>query len=156
MARRTRTARLAALRGLGTAVGAGARPGAPGLLERLAALPRMVSAAVSGRYRGLSTGRLLAVLGTLVYVVSPIDVVPEGILTVFGLADDAMVVAWLASVLLQDTDDYLAWERGYAPAAASGSQARATGRGPQDMPVQDAPAPGSSGHSTTIPSHVVR
>ncbi len=156
MVRRTRDARLAALRGLGTAVGAGARPGAPGLLERLAALPRMVRAAVSGRYRGLSTGRLLAVVGALVYVVSPIDVVPEGILAVFGLADDALVIAWLASALLQDTDGYLAWERDNAPAAVSRPRAAGAGRGPQDMPVQDAPAPGSSGRSTAIPSRAMR
>ena len=30
------------------------------------------------------------------YVISPIDLIPEAIFLVFGLADDAVVVAWLA------------------------------------------------------------
>ena len=37
------------------------------------------------------------VLGAVAYVVSPIDLIPELALSVFGLADDAVVVSWIAA-----------------------------------------------------------
>jgi uncharacterized membrane protein YkvA (DUF1232 family) len=45
-----------------------------------------------------------------VYVVSPIDLVPEAFLLVLGLADDALMVTWLAGALLAETERFLAWE----------------------------------------------
>lgn len=87
------------------------RPGSPGLGERAKAVPRMAAAAGQGRYLGLSRGRL-AMLGlAAAYIVSPIDVVPEGLLLVLGLVDDLAVAAWLTTQLLVETDRYLAWER---------------------------------------------
>ena len=53
--------------------------------ERLAALPRMVAAVRSGRYRGVGMGRLGLIAAGVAYVVSPVDVVPEGLLLVAGL-----------------------------------------------------------------------
>jgi uncharacterized membrane protein YkvA (DUF1232 family) len=67
------------------------------------------------------------------YVVSPFDLVPEGFLTVFGLADDAMVVSWVAALLINETESFLAWERG-----AEGAR-RPTSASPYD----------------TVPGHVV-
>jgi len=69
--------RLSAFRALWRAVAHGRRPDAPRLGERLRALPRMAGASLAGRYPGLGRGRLaLFVLG-LVYLVSPVDLVPE-------------------------------------------------------------------------------
>lgn len=143
-------ARWGMFRALGLAVRAATRPGAPGLGERLSAVPRMVRAAMRGEYAGLTRGRLLGMLGALIYVVSPVDLVPEGLFTVFGLADDAMLVTWLASALVNDTEAFLSWERGLH---GGPQQSRATG--PQDAPEQEwvaAPA----GATTTVQSHVVR
>jgi uncharacterized membrane protein YkvA (DUF1232 family) len=58
--------------------------------------------------------RLALMSAAAVYVASPIDLVPEAVLFVFGLADDAVVVVWLAGALLAETERFLAWERGAA------------------------------------------
>ncbi len=47
----------------------------------------------------------------LVYLVSPVDVVPEMFLTVLGLGDDAIVAMWLGGSLLVEADRYLGWRR---------------------------------------------
>jgi uncharacterized membrane protein YkvA (DUF1232 family) len=51
---------------------------------------------------------LLAVL----YVLSPVDLIPEAILPLVGLADDAVVAAWLVAALFGATSAYRSWETG--------------------------------------------
>jgi uncharacterized membrane protein YkvA (DUF1232 family) len=87
------------------------RPGSPGPGARLRAVPRMLAQALNGRYPHLAKGRLaLAVLG-LVYLISPVDAVPELLIPIIGLGDDAFVAAWLAGYLLSETETFLEWER---------------------------------------------
>jgi uncharacterized membrane protein YkvA (DUF1232 family) len=45
------------------------------------------------------------------YVVSPIDVIPEAIFLIFGLADDAVMITWLAGAVLAETERFLEWEK---------------------------------------------
>jgi uncharacterized membrane protein YkvA (DUF1232 family) len=96
------------------------RPGGPGLAARLAAVPRMVAATLSGRYGGLTIARLALMVGAIAYVVSPVDLVPEGALLMLGVADDAMVLGWLAAALVNETEGYLSWEEGAPVGAAEG------------------------------------
>lgn len=103
--------RVAAFRALWRAVVAGSRPGTPGLGERLRAVPRMVGAALSGTYGGMGKGRLALLAGALVYLVSPVDLMPEMVLGLLGLGDDAVVALWLGGALLVETDRFLTWER---------------------------------------------
>ncbi|MDG4820999.1 YkvA family protein [Asanoa sp. WMMD1127] len=99
--------RTAAFAALGRALTAGAR-GGPGLGTRLAALPRMIKATTSGEYDGGL--RLALITAATVYVVSPLDFVPEAFLAVFGLVDDLVMVTWLAGSVLSETERFLAWE----------------------------------------------
>jgi uncharacterized membrane protein YkvA (DUF1232 family) len=102
--------RVAALTTLWRAVRASRRPGAPGIGAQLSAVPRMIAASLSGRYPHLAKGRIaLALLGVL-YVVSPLDVMPEILLGVFGVGDDALVTAWVVGALLGETERFLLWE----------------------------------------------
>jgi len=59
----------------------------------------------------MSRRRLLAVVGALLYVVSPIDLVPEMFLPFLGLGDDALVISWVAASLVNETESFLRWER---------------------------------------------
>jgi uncharacterized membrane protein YkvA (DUF1232 family) len=68
----------------------------------------MIKASASGEYDGGM--RVALMTAATVYVVSPLDFVPEAFLTIFGLADDAIMVAWLAGAVLSETDRFLAWE----------------------------------------------
>jgi uncharacterized membrane protein YkvA (DUF1232 family) len=111
MARTNRTGRTGALLALGRALRGSLRPGEPGLLDRVKALPGFVGDTLRGDYPGSSRRRLGLLALALLYVVSPVDLIPEALFPVVGLADDAVVVAWLAGQLLGETDSYLRWQR---------------------------------------------
>ena len=85
------------------------KPDTPGFWRRVGAVPRMVGATVTGRYDGGS--RLAMMLVSGLYIVSPIDLVPEGFLLFLGLVDDAAVAAWFAGALMAETERFLAWEK---------------------------------------------
>ncbi|MER7210801.1 YkvA family protein [Streptosporangium sp. NPDC000239] len=86
------------------------QPGSPGLITRLRTVPRMVGAVTRGRYPGMSKSRL-AMLGLgVVYILSPIDVIPD-FLALVGVADDFGVLLWLTASLLGESGRYLDWER---------------------------------------------
>ena len=81
--------RLVQLGALWRALHAGTRPGAPVMVDRLRALPRMVGQAGRRRYPGLGMARIAMIAVAIAYLLSPIDFMPEALLTVFGLGDDA-------------------------------------------------------------------
>jgi len=54
-----------------------------------------------------------------VYIVSPIDAVPD-VIPVAGIADDTGLALWMASVLVRSAGDFVAWERGGRPTAVVG------------------------------------
>ena len=76
-------------------------------LSRVTAVPGMVRDVLLGRYDGLSKGKLFLMVMAVGYIVSPIDLLPEAILTIPGLADDAIVTAWLIGSLLTESTRYL-------------------------------------------------
>ncbi|MEW9550125.1 YkvA family protein [Nonomuraea sp. NPDC050783] len=79
-------------------------------MTRVRAVPRMVRAVMRGEYAGMGKGRLgLIALGVL-YIVSPIDLVPD-FLTLIGVADDFGVLLWLAASLLGESGRYVEHER---------------------------------------------
>jgi hypothetical protein len=78
------------------------KPGTPGLGKRLAAVPRMIAATVKGEYDG--AGRLTMMVMSGLYIISPIDVVPEMFLFLLGLVDDAA-----------ETERFLEWEKVHKP-----------------------------------------
>ena len=100
--------RAAAFSALGKALFAGAR-GGPSLGKRLTALPRMLKATATGEYDGGM--RVALMVAATAYVASPVDVVPELFLALFGLADDALMVAWLAGSVLSETERFIEWEQ---------------------------------------------
>jgi uncharacterized membrane protein YkvA (DUF1232 family) len=100
--------RTAAFTALARALTAGAR-GGPSLGQRLAALPRMLKATARGEYDGRLRVALMATAAA--YVVSPIDLMPEAFLLVLGLADDAVMITWLAGTVLSETERFLEWEK---------------------------------------------
>lgn len=87
------------------------KPGSPKLMTRLRAIPRMVGSVMRGNYAGMGKGKL-ALLGMgVVYLVSPIDVIPD-FLMVIGVVDDFGVFLWLMASLLGESGRYVQHERG--------------------------------------------
>jgi uncharacterized membrane protein YkvA (DUF1232 family) len=88
--------------------------------QRVASLPGLVRDTVNGQYDGLGRGRLAMMVVALVYIVSPVDVLPEALLTLPGMMDDAAVAAWLIASLVGATTAYQAWSgSGPAPTMAT-------------------------------------
>ena len=120
---------LAAFSALAKAFAAGRRPGQAGVITLLRVVPRMVAAGFSGRYPDLDKSRVaIALLGVL-YVMAPVDLIPELWFGILGLGDDAIVAAFSAGSLLSEAQAFVEWEasqqRGDAPNAPSpGSRGR--------------------------------
>ena len=113
MSRRRRTAAYTA------AAAAAMSEGPTGFGSRVATIPRLLRDTLNGRYDGLTRGRLALMLLALLYILSPIDLLPEALLTIPGLADDAAIGAWLVAAALGATTAYRAWESGQAPSPAA-------------------------------------
>lgn len=91
-------------------VRASGRPGAPTISQRAQAVPRLIRATLDGSYAGTSAKRLGLVAAAVAYVVSPIDLVPELVVPVLGVADDAVVLGWAVKAFVEETDRFLSWE----------------------------------------------
>lgn len=95
------------------------RPGSPGLWTRVRALPRMLRAAFRGEYKGMGKPKLGLLVFGLIYILSPLDAVPE-FLPFIGVADDLGVAMWMFATLVAASGDFVDWERG-RPGVVPGS-----------------------------------
>lgn len=87
------------------------RPGTPGLGARLRAIPRMLKATMRGDYPAMGKGKLAMMAVGVLYLISPIDVVPEAFLLAVGVVDDFGMFLWLMASLIGQGGDYVEWER---------------------------------------------
>jgi uncharacterized membrane protein YkvA (DUF1232 family) len=90
-----------------------ANRGGPSIGARFAVLPRMVWQSLMGRYDG--GARVLMMLAGTLYVVSPIDFIPEMVFLLPGFIDDAFIIAWVVGAFLSETERFLAWEDARVP-----------------------------------------
>ena len=87
------------------------RPGAPGLVHRIASAPLLVKDVTFGRYRGVTRAKLYGFfLLVALYVVSPIDAIPDFI-PVLGWTDDTAVMLWFMTGLMRESGRYVEWKR---------------------------------------------
>lgn len=80
------------------------------LWSDLPLLVRLLKAWKNGSYRGLSVRTLASMAAALLYVLSPVDLVPDFIPGI-GLIDDMVVLALLLHTLAQDLAAFRAWEQ---------------------------------------------
>jgi uncharacterized membrane protein YkvA (DUF1232 family) len=102
---------VAAASAVGRAVRSGSQPGTPGLGERVRLLPAMVSDSLTGRFPGLTRARLVLMLLGVLYVLSPVDLVPESVMLLLGLTDDVLVAGWVVAAAIDAAGDYALWRR---------------------------------------------
>jgi uncharacterized membrane protein YkvA (DUF1232 family) len=103
------TRRIAAVTALARAIfRAEGRGGARG---RLSDVPRMLRWGFTGRYPHLGRARMILVGVAAVLVISPVDLVPELVLPVLGLADDLVLISWAVGAVLAEIDAFAEWER---------------------------------------------
>ena len=66
---------------------------------------RMLSDVFSRRYTRVPKGTVAAIIGTLLYVLSPVDLIPD-VIPVVGYLDDAAVLALCLKFARHDVDEY--------------------------------------------------
>ena len=82
------------------------------VLDDFRTLIRLTVAYSRGHYRKIPADQLAVVVAGLVYVVSPIDLVPDFLPG--GFLDDAFVVGWVIKTVRGELDAFRAWEEGVA------------------------------------------
>lgn len=84
-----------------------------GALSRIARALRlfipMCADVISGRYRPVPWAAIGWMTLALVYLVSPIDLIPE-MLVLIGIIDDVVIVGWLLSKVDKALVDYRRWK----------------------------------------------
>mgnify|MGYP002626452989 CR=1 FL=1 len=68
----------------------------------------LVRAYAKKEYTEVPVGTIVAIIAALLYVFSPIDLIPDTI-PVIGFADDAAVVMFCMEKVKEDLDDYKLW-----------------------------------------------
>ena len=100
-----------------------------GVWDALMAAMRLLRAYARGDYRDIPWSSLLSIIATVIYFVTPLDLIPDFLLA-FGLLDDAALIGWILNSLKGDIDRFVDWER-----AQSGDDgASATDPGEDDEP----------------------
>src|SRR6476469_4256795 len=79
------------------------------LFEVAATLVRLVRNYVSGDYRDVATGTIVSGFAVLLYVLSPIDLVPDFI-PVLGFLDDLSLISWFLGKFQDEIAKYRTWE----------------------------------------------
>ncbi len=72
-------------------------------------LVRLVRAWARGEYRDVSKGTIALILGALVYFLTPIDAIIDG-LPFAGYLDDAAIIAWVISEVRGEIEAFKTWE----------------------------------------------
>ncbi|MGZ4456261.1 MAG: YkvA family protein [Nocardioides sp.] len=80
-----------------------------GVLDDFRTLVRLVVAYARGQYREIPPDSLVLVVAGLLYVVSPLDLIPDAV-PVIGMADDAVVVGWVIRAVREELEAFRAWE----------------------------------------------
>lgn len=100
-------------------------------------LVRLVRSYVSGEYRDIPTSTLVSGLAVLLYVLSPIDLIPDFI-PVVGFLDDLSLVSWFVGKFQGEITRFREWEttgRGPASPTAGPDAAARPARGDAGLPA---------------------
>lgn len=86
----------------------------PEMWDYFKALVRFIDAGVRRRYTAMPWSSLLLSLAGVIYLVSPIDFIPDFI-PIAGFLDDVTILAYVIRQLKTDLDAFLVWERKQVP-----------------------------------------
>src|ERR1700737_124746 len=73
------------------------------------AMLRLIRAYSQANYRDVPESTLVVIIAAIIYVVNPLDVIPDA-LPALGFLDDATVLALAVRRSRQALDDFMAWE----------------------------------------------
>jgi len=80
-------------------------------LSDVPVLISLVKAYAQKEYTDIPIGSIIAIVGALIYLLSPIDLIPDAI-PVIGYLDDAAVLAFAYKLVRDDVLEYKEWRLG--------------------------------------------
>ncbi|WP_426058967.1 YkvA family protein [Hymenobacter sp. B1770] len=95
------------------------------LFKTALTLVRMVKNYINGSYREVSTSTVVTGFAVLLYVLSPIDLIPDFI-PVVGFLDDLSLISWFAGKFQDEIVRFKEWEKTSQGTAATTSGTTAT------------------------------
>jgi uncharacterized membrane protein YkvA (DUF1232 family) len=81
-----------------------------GFFDKVKTLLRMLRSYINGDYREIPWKSLLMIIGSLIYFMMPIDLIPDFI-PVTGLADDISIILLVFHSINSDIEAFLEYER---------------------------------------------
>jgi uncharacterized membrane protein YkvA (DUF1232 family) len=103
------------------------------------AMLRLIRSYYRGDYREVSVPTLLLIIAAIIYIVNPLDLIPDWV-PGFGFLDDAFILTFAVRRTRQSLDDFMAWET----AAPCGVECRNTSNQKQRGIPEDRAALSSS------------
>ncbi|MCD8197982.1 MAG: DUF1232 domain-containing protein [Lachnospiraceae bacterium] len=85
----------------------------PAVGDKLSDIPVLISLVrsyVKKEYTDIPIGSIIAILGSLIYFVSPIDLIPDTV-PVVGYIDDIAVISFAMKMVQDDVDEYKEWQK---------------------------------------------
>ena len=77
--------------------------------EKLQLLFEVFRAWIKGEYKEIPKGSIIMIIATIIYFVSPVDLVPDFIVG-FGLIDDAAVIGFAIKQITKDLEKFKIWK----------------------------------------------
>lgn len=85
-----------------------------GILSEIPVLIALVKAFIEKRYLEIPIGSIIAIVGALIYFLSPIDLIPD-LLPAIGLVDDAAVLTLAFKLVHDDVKEFKDWREKNQP-----------------------------------------
>ncbi|EAR08269.1 YkvA family protein [Reinekea blandensis] len=108
--------------------------------DQLKLMIQMIRAWVSGEYREVPTTSLIAIIAGLIYLLSPIDLIPD-MIPVLGYLDDIFVLGVVFTQVAKDLRAFEAWQQAHSEKTpdTDDSSSEATTAHESEAPVADEP-----------------
>ncbi len=77
----------------------------------------LVRSYMTGEYRNVPTGTVLTIIGAILYIVNPFDIIPDSI-PIIGQLDDMAVLSLANKMVQRDVKNYIKWKQEHNNTAA--------------------------------------
>mgnify|MGYP006297151283 CR=1 FL=1 len=72
--------------------------------------PSMLRDLLQGRYRQVPVGTMTGAILGLIYLINPLDLVPD-VIPLLGIVDDSLVVGLFLALFSRDVKKYILWKK---------------------------------------------
>lgn len=86
------------------------KPGAGKMTADVLLLSSLMEDYINEDYKDISFNAAVGILATLLYVISPIDLIPD-MIPLVGFSDDVMAVALCKNMIRKDLEKYNSWKK---------------------------------------------